>query len=149
MVLRSHSSTYLIVHLCTRGGGFLSSCDGAVLRMQGDTLRTPRGGIVKVKDYLIAFARLEVSAGDRFWWCYGSGRLVKRDANCWPFVQNDSQGCPFCDLVVNVVRDSLVQPTYHDGFKLKTKNFYGNTWKGQPHLRMRVVSASSYQKCRR
>ncbi|KAH7402830.1 heterokaryon incompatibility protein-domain-containing protein [Pyrenochaeta sp. MPI-SDFR-AT-0127] len=98
------------------------------------TLRSDGGNERKFSD---GFSQLEAAAGDNLLWCNGSGRSVKMDQNPWPFirhrssssqVQEGAKACCFCDLVVRAVRDPSVQPTYHGGFKLKKKNFYGEAW---------------------
>lgn len=91
--------------------------------------RTPRGESIVEQAHLNAFARLRSTAGDRFQWCDGSGRPVTSNKEFWPFIRNDDPTCQFCQLVTHVVRDPGVLPTYHGGFKLKKKNFYGEAWK--------------------
>lgn len=93
--------------------------------------RTPRGMTIDEKTYIQAFARLESVAADRFQWADGSGRPVKPGRDYWPYIRNSDDACRFCQLVTSVVKEPDVQPTYHGGFRLKKKEFYGDAWKNK------------------
>lgn len=81
--------------------------------------------------YRSAYAKLARAAGDRFMWGDGSGRPAKFDRDYWPYIRAQDKDCSFCQLAIKVVRDPSNQPTYHGGFRLKRKNFYGEAWKNK------------------
>jgi hypothetical protein len=93
--------------------------------------RTPRGAHTEEQAYVHAFAKLQTVAADKFQWADGSGRPVKPGRDYWPYIRNEDSTCPFCQLVSSVVKNPEVQPTYHGGFMLKKKDFYGEAWKGK------------------
>lgn len=94
--------------------------------------RTPWGERITEQDFLHAYTRLIAIAGTRFQWADASGLPVKGDREYWPYILNNSTDCEFCQFAIDSVRYPSYQPTYHGGFKLKKKNFYGEAWQNKP-----------------
>lgn len=111
-----------------------------------------RGKSLDEEEYQAAYAKLITVAGTRFVWGDSGGRpsrstnttsslgslqqpprskkwTIDIERDYWPFLRAQDEECSLCRFVVDVVRNPSVQPSYHNGFILKNKKFYGDAWK--------------------